>query len=99
MVLDFFAFVFDEVSQQAKERAAGMCVVLLQTLTSDGRLRYSAHHSRPASGFFLHTPPLNILLWKNPLKRRHPPPLNWLKISCQDHLFTPPPPHVLFCQS
>lgn len=39
---------------------------------------------------FLHTPALNILLWKNPLRRYRPLPLHTLKISSRDHLYTPP---------
>lgn len=39
---------------------------------------------------FLHTPTLNILLWKNPLRRYRPLPLHTLKISSRDHLYTPP---------
>lgn len=63
-----------------------MCVVLLQALTSD---RQSTVHIPPVLTFFLHIPPLNILLWKNPFKRYCPPPLRGLKISRQDHLFHP----------
>lgn len=52
---------------------------------------------------FLHTPALNILVWKNPLRRYRPLPLHTLKISSRDHLCTPypPSPHAcwLFCLS
>lgn len=47
---------------------------------------------------FLHTPALNILLWKNPLRRYRPLPLHMLKISSQDHLYNPPHP-LLACFS
>lgn len=57
-------------------------------------LVYSAHPSCSPS-VFLHTLPLNILLWKNPLRRYRPLPLSVLKIPCQDHLYNPP----AFCAS
>lgn len=58
-------------------------------------LVYSAHPSCSPS-VFLHTLPLNILLWKNPLRRYRPLLLSVLKIRCQDHLYNPLPSVLAF---
>ena len=73
----------------ATERTEGICVVLLQTLTSDWH-QCTVHIPPVLPLSFLHTPTLNILLWKNPLRRYRPLPLHMLKISSQDHLYNPP---------
>lgn len=97
-VLDFFAlYLMNLVSK--RRRGQQECVWSCCRLLHQTDVCVTVHITPVLPLDFLRIPPLNILLWKNPLKRRHPPPLNWLKISCQDHLFTPPPPHVLFCQS
>lgn len=48
---------------------------------------------------FLHILNLNILLWKNPLRRYRPLPLHMLKIFSQDHLYKFPPCSLFFLSS
>lgn len=64
-------------------------MVLLQTVTSDWH-KCTVHIPPVLPLSFLHSPALNILLWKNPLRRYRPLPLHMLKISTQDHLYPPP---------
>lgn len=73
-----------------------MCVVLLQTLTSDWH-KCTVYIPPVLPLSFLHTPALNILLWKNPFRRYRPLPLHKLKISTQDHLYNPPLADFSFC--
>lgn len=67
----------------------GMCVVLLQALTSDGH-QCTVHIPPVLPLSFLHILTLNIFLWKNPLRRYRPLPLHMLKISRPDHLYNLP---------
>ncbi len=91
-------FTFDEVSERQikchTENRKNVCGPIADSYIRLA-LVYSAHPS--CSPVFLHSPALNILLWKNPLRRYRPLPLHMLKISLQDHLYNPPFACFSFC--
>lgn len=79
-----------------RQRAGQECVWSSCTLLHQTGIAVALHIPPVVLPAFLHAPALNLLLWKNPLRRYRPLPLHTLKISSRDHLCTP---HAcwLFC--
>lgn len=75
--------------QKRGQSRTGMCVWPSCRLLHQTGIGVAMHIPPVVLLAFLHTPALNIFLWKNPLRRYRPLPLHTLKISSRDHLYTP----------